>query len=390
MEKRMHESRLPPPKLVTETSQLALLIAQLSRQPVVAVDTESNSLHAYQERVCLLQFSVPGYDGSCSDYLVDPLSDLDLRPLGEVLANPDVEKVFHAAEYDVMCLRRDYGWTFANLFDTMWAARVLGWPRIGLGNILQEHFGVQLNKRWQRHDWGRRPLSSEALAYARLDTHYLPSLHDRMLAELEAKGRLAEARDFFARVAQAQPNFKSFDPDADLWRVKGARDLEPRVRAVLRELLIWRDAEARRRDRPPFKIMGDQTLVALARARPDRVRQLRNVDGLKPLHLRRYGRGIIRAVAKGEQAEPPQHPARPSQPPDEVAERYEALRTWRKEVAAQRGVDPDVVVSNAALWKLARHAPRSLDQLADLSVLGPWKQQAYGKALVAVLCQLAL
>jgi ribonuclease D len=344
------------------------------------VDTESNSLYAYQEQVCLIQFSVPG-----TDYLVDPLSDLDLGPLGEVFASPAVEKIFHAAEYDIMCLRRDYGWTFDNLFDTMWAARVLGWPRSGLGNILGERFGVRLDKRWQKHDWGRRPLEPEALAYARLDTRYLLPLRDQMLAELKEKGRVEEAREFFGQVAHAEPNFKSFDPNRDLWRVKGVWDLEPEDRAVLRELLIWRDGEAQRRNRPPFKVFNDQTLVALAQARPQNVEQMGSITGFKPYHQRRYGRKVLKAIARGVSASAPPPPPRTPRPPDEVFQRYEALRGWRKKTAARREVDPDVIISNATLWTLAHRAPRSLDQLTDLGALGPWQQKAYGAALLSVL-----
>ena len=378
--KQKKESRLPPPVLVTQASQLESLVADLSSQSVIAVDTESNSLYAYQEQVCLIQFSVAD-----NDYLVDPLSDLNLDPLGDVFADPAVEKVFHAAEYDVMCLRRDYGWAFANLFDTMWAARVLGWPHNGLGNILCEQFGVRLDKRWQRHNWGRRPLSPEALAYARLDTHYLVPLREQMLAELKEKRRLEEAREFFAEVAQAKHNFKAFEPDIDLWRVKGVWDLELEDRAVLRELLIWRDAEAQRRDRPPFKIVNDRTLVALAQARPQSLEQMQGIDGFKTFHQRRYGRKIISAVIRGIDADIPQPPPRPPRPPDEVLERYEALRRWRKKTAARHRVDPDVVVSNAALWTLAQYVPRTPDQLVELNALGPWKQRTYGEALLTVL-----
>ena len=373
-------SRLHPPTVVTEAPQLASLVTRLSGQPAIAVDTESNSLYAYQEQVCLIQFSVPG-----TDYLVDPLSDLDLGPLGEVFASPAVEKIFHAAEYDIMCLRRDYGWTFDSLFDTMWAARVLGWPRSGLGNILHERFGVRLDKRWQRYDWGRRPLAPEALAYARLDTHYLLPLRDQMLAELKEKGRVEEAREFFGQVAHAEPNFKPFDPDRDLWRVKGVWDLEPEDRAALRELLVWRDSEARRRNRPPFKVINDQGLVALAQARPQNVEQMGSITGFKSYHQRRYGRKVLKAIARGVSASAPQPPPRTPRPPDGVLQRYEALRAWRKKTAARREVDPDVIISNATLWTLAHRAPRSLDQLTDLGALGPWQQKAYGAALLSVL-----
>ena len=380
MENPGTEQHLPPPIVVTDAPTLASLVERLSSQSVIAVDTESNSLYAYQEQVCLIQFSIPG-----TDYLVDPLSDLDTSPLGAIFSNPKVEKVFHAAEYDVMCLRRDFGWSFANLFDTMWAARVLGWPRSGLGNILQERFGVHLDKRWQRYDWGERPLSPKALAYARLDTHYLIALRGQMLAELQERDRVQEAREFFIEVAQAKPNNRSFNPDNDLWRVKGVWDLEPQTRAILRELLIWRDAEARRRKRPPFKIVNDPTLVELALVQPRNVGEMQGINGFKSHHQRRYGHKITKAVAKGASSAPPPRPPRPPRPPDKVLERYEALREWRKKTASQRGIDPDVVMSNATLWALAQHSPHSTHELADLNVLGVWKQETYGQALLGVL-----
>jgi ribonuclease D len=372
--------RLPAPILVTKTSKLERLLAQLLNEPVIAVDTESNSLYAYQEQVCLIQFSIPG-----ADFLVDPLAELDVSLLGVVFADPTIEKIFHAAEYDVMCLRRDYNWDFANLFDTMWAARILGWRRVGLSSILKERFGVHLNKRWQRHNWGKRPLSAEALAYARLDTHYLLSLRERMLAELKEKNRLEEAREVFAEVAEAEPNFKPFDPDDSLWRVKGVWDLDPDTRAVLRQLLIWRDSEARRRDRPPFKVLHDRTLIELAEKRPAGLDDLQDIKGLKRFHLRHYGPKILEAIAQGKSSPPPEPPPRHTRPEDEVLERYEALRRWRKKTARRRQVDPDVIVSNATLWTLAQRAPQSQRQLESLDLLGPWKQETYGEALVTVV-----
>ncbi len=269
----------------------------------------------------------------------------------------------------------------------MWAARVLGWSHYGLGSILEERFGVRLNKRWQRYDWGRRPLSPKALTYAQLDTHFLLSLHDEMLAALKRQRRFEEAREFFVEVAQAEPNFKPFDPDRDLWRTKGVWELDPQDRAVLRELLIWRDAEAKRQNRPPFKVINNSPLIALAQARPQRVEHTRDIKGFKDHHWRRYGREITRAVSRGVNADPPQPPRRSTRPPDDVLERYEALRDWRKRVAAKRGTDPDVIVSNAALWVLAKKTPCSFDQLAELGIIGPWKQKMYGDKLLSIVCE---
>jgi len=370
---------LSPPILITQQAQLAAMLRRLMAEPAVGVDTESNSLYVYRERVCLIQLSAPD-----ADYLVDPLAaGLDIAPLGRLFADARVVKVFHAAEYDVMSLKRDAGFQFRNLFDTMWAARILGWKQVGLAAILQERFGVRLDKRWQRHNWGRRPLEHAALTYARLDSHYLLNLREIQVRELQALGRTEEAAEVFEQLAFVAPASREFHPD-DFWRVKGAGDLPPRSQAVLRELFIFREQEARRRNWPPFKIMSDRTLLALAQARPRRIADLVHLDGMTPRQIERYGEGLLAAVARGAAAPIPHLPQ--NQPPDyEVLARYEKLRAWRRQVAAGRGVEPDVVVSNAALMAIARRAPRTLQDLAGLEGLGAWKLKTYGEQLLRAL-----
>lgn len=372
-------AHLPAPIVVAEASQLATLMEALAGEPIVAVDTESNSLYAYREQVCLIQISIPG-----ADYLVDPLAGLDLAPLGGLLADPGVEKVFHAAEYDVMCIKRDFGFRFANLFDTMWAARILGWPRVGLGNVLEETFGVHTNKRYQRYNWGRRPLEQEAMAYAALDTHYLLPLRHLQAEALVEQGRWEEAREVFDQVAASEPVDLSFAPE-DFWGIKGAYRLSGRQRAILRELAIWRDREARRRDRPHFKVLHDRVLAALARARPRSRKALRKVKGLSPRLVRRYAKPILEAVGRGMQARPPSPPPRPPRHSEEEVERFRALKAWRKRAAAKRGVDPDVVVGNAVLWALAERDPSTIAEMKGIEGLGPWKRERYGKAMLKTL-----
>jgi len=371
--------QLPPPTVVTSPPQLATLLETLSDQPAIAVDTESNSLYAYQEQVCLIQFSIPG-----ADYVVDPLAGLNLSPFASIFADVGVQKVFHAAEYDVMCLKRDFGFRFANLFDTMWAARILGWPRVGLGDVLEETFGVRTNKRYQRYNWGQRPLEPEALAYAGLDTHYLLPLRSIQADALMQKGRWEEAREVFGQIAASEPSSHTFTPE-DFWRIKGAHDLTGREQAVLRELAIWRDREARRRDRPPFKVLNDGVLVALAQARPRTSGGLAYMDGLKPYHVRRYGGRILQAIRRGMRTRPPKPPLPPPRHSEAEVARFQALRAWRKRVAAERGVDPDVVVGNAVLWVLAEQNPRTFDDLRRIEGLGPWKCKTYGEAILKVL-----
>lgn len=370
---------LPSPAVITTTSQLVMLVETLATQPAVAVDTESNSLHAYKERVCLIQFSIPG-----QDYLVDPLAGLDLSPLGKIFADPGIEKIFHAADYDLVCLKRDFGFEFVNLFDTMWAARILGWRKVGLGTVLEEVFGVHTNKHFQRYNWGKRPLDMDALAYACLDTHYLIPLRHIQADELRRRGRWEEAQEVFGQLAAIQPSFDNFCTDG-FWRIKGACDLSPGEQAILRELYIWRDKEARRQDRPPFKVLDDHTLVELARAAPRTLGELSCLPGLKSYHVQRYGQRILWAVKRGLGAVPPSPPPLPRRPPEDVIARFRALQSWRKRQAEERGVEADVILSNAVLWALAERPPRSFDDLLHIDGLGPWKRQAYGAALIELL-----
>ena len=378
-----HESLRTPPIWVDTPDALMTLMRRLDQEPVIAVDTESNSLHAYFEKVCLVQFSVPG-----ADYLLDPLALSDLSPLVPIFADPAIEKVFHAAEYDVMVLKRDHGFQFANLFDTMIASRVLGWPYHGLGSILGERFGVVQDKRMQRHNWARRPLSADEMEYARLDTHYLLPLRDMLLTELKETRLLVEAKEMFAEVTAAVWNGGAFDPHG-FWRIRGTRELDPAGLATLRELYLFRDREARRRDRPPFKVIADATLFRLAKARPRTHSDLGRVKGMTPYLIRRYGRQLLQAIAQGQRARPPSPPRQHNhrRPAPEVTTRYEALRAWRKARAAQRGVEPDVLVSNAALMALARRRPETLTELKAMGILGPVKRRKYGKEILQVLRQ---
>jgi ribonuclease D len=370
---------LPPPVLISDPPGLAALAEALRREPAVAVDTESNSLFAYRQRVCLIQFSIPA-----RDYVLDPLRLSDLSSLAPLFARPQPQKIFHAAEYDLICLKRDYGFTFAGVFDTMIAARTLGWPQMGLAAILEERFGVKMNKRYQRANWGQRPLTPELLDYARLDTHYLFALRDVLVKELAAAGRMEEAREEFDRLARAAPVPDDGVAPDDFWRVNGARDLLPQQAAVLRELYFYREKQAERADRPPFKIMSDQTLLELAQRGPARAEDLRGVAGMTSAQIRRHGVGLLKAVQRGLAA-PPLYPPRPPPEPDDVRERYELLRQWRKQKAQARGVESDVIIPREALWELARRAPRTPAALAEVQELGPWRRQAYGAEILKVL-----
>jgi ribonuclease D len=371
---------LPPPVLIADEESLGRLVQELARHPIVAVDTESNSLHAYRERVCLLQFSTPD-----ADFIVDPIKVADLRTLAPLFANPAQQKVFHAAEYDIICLRRDYQFEFRNLFDTMSGARSLGWPQVGLAAILDTHFGVTMNKKYQRADWKRRPLTPEQLDYARLDTHYLLALRDLQRQALTEAGHWPEAEEEFERIASLRSDGEAAGTaTAAFWRVKGARDLAPAQAAILQELFAYRDEQARRIDRPLFMVMGDATLVELARRAPRRSDDLRAVPGMTPDQIRRHGAAVLRAIEQGLQA-PALSAPQVEREPDAVRDRYDRLHTWRKERARARGVESDVILPRRALLDLARRPPRTAEDLSQITDFGPWRRGTYGHEILALL-----
>ncbi len=374
----MSQAKLPPPSVVAHPADLHQLAQRLAQEPLIALDTESNSLYAYRERVCLIQVSTRQ-----ADYIIDPIALSQLEPLGELFAAPHIEKVLHAAENDIMALRRDFGFRFANVFDTASAARILGRKTLGLAGMLEEFFGVKLDKRYQRANWTARPLTPEQLDYARLDTHYLPALRDILGAQLAERGCWAEASEIFGQLADVQPPQTQFDPDG-FWYLSGARDLSLRQMAVLRELYLLRDRLAQARDLPPFKVLTDEALVQLAVQTPHNLPKLRAMIGMPDWLAAHEGRAILEAIEAGKRAA---LPIRPEQAPRDAAAlaRYNALREWRKNRAAARGVESDVIVPRESLWAMAQNPPRCLEDLAGVPGLGAWRRAQYGAEILQVL-----
>jgi ribonuclease D len=380
---------LSPPIWVDTQPGFRAMLGHLRDEPALAVDTESNSLYVYKEQVCLIQISVPG-----ADYLLDPLALDDLSPLGPILADPAVLKVFHGAEYDLSVLHRDFGFTVANLFDTMWASRILGWPAHGLAALLKTHFGVYLDKKYQRANWGLRPLPPEQLDYARLDTHYLLPLQKIQAKELDARKRWPQARHRFAKLAKPRSEPKGFDPDG-FWRIAGARDLDDIGRGVLRELYLLRDQRARAENRPPFRVISNRALLHLSELRPQSIKELHQVKGISYRMAGRYGRGLLAAIRRGE-SQPltwgkrvrSNHSVQgmPNGRPSAACQaRFESLRAWRNITAEARGVEPDMVLTNETLWAVAWRNPGCLTDLADVELLARWQIDDFGDDLLAVI-----
>lgn len=369
--------------VITTLPALEELAERMLACPVVAIDTESDSLYSYTEKICLVQISLPDVD-----YIIDPLTTYSLEPLAPVMASPKVEKVFHGADYDLVSLKRGYGFHITHIFDTMIAARILGRRSFGLAAMLAENLGVQVDKSMQRSDWGQRPLTTEQLTYACRDTRYLLVLRDILLKELRSAGREAEAREIFAELATLEPKSRFFDPDA-FWNMKGVRDLDPAGQRIVQALYRWRDEQARREDRPVFKVLSDRTIVALAHEKPAGLDVMRRSHLLSPYQLARFGRQIAEMANKArrqhEALPPPRRRSEGGRPSDETLLMYDSLRTWRKQRAEARGVEPDIIMSNDALMTLASRRPRTMAELQAIPGLGQWRRREYGADIVAVI-----
>ena len=370
---------LVPATYIDAERDLKRLVDSLRGEPRIACDTESNSLHAYRGQTCLIQLSTPD-----RDVLIDPLRIADISALGVLFADPQIEKVFHASEYDLICLKRDYDFDVRPVFDTMAAARVCGYTRIGLGNMLEDLLGVRHSKKHQTADWAQRPLSASRRRYAQMDTHYLLPLRDMLYAELRRAGRLEEAFEYFADVTAFEVKSQDFDPEG-FWNLCRPKDLSPRQAAVLRELYILRDQLAQHYDKPSHNLITNKALLKLATTSPRGRKGLFGVSGLPPWLARQHGDEILQAIAHGSNSLAPPQPPRRATIPQTIADRYAALHAWRKGVALSRGVESDVILSKRSMWTIARRKPASVDDLEGIPGLGPWRRATYGADLVSVV-----
>ena len=349
--------------VVDTEERLAAFLPAMRAALWVAVDTEADSLHAYPEKVCLIQIST-----ASGDVLVDPLAGINLDPLLDALAGHEL--LMHGADYDLRLLRKHHEFVPGSIFDTMLAARLLGHRQFGLGHLLEKYLGVHIEKGSQKANWALRPLTERMERYARNDTHYLKPLADRLRSELQAGGRLGWHQESCARLIADSTRERLVDADS-VWRIKGSHLLGRPALAILRELWQWREAEALAANKPPFFILSHQALAAIAAA----AATSRSVEPLLPKHLaERRRRGLFKAVARGMGLPAEHYPKllrfvgrRPS---EGERRRFLELQTRRDARAAALGIDPTLIASRAVLSDLAhdwnKHQPDLMDWQREL------------------------
>lgn len=365
---------LPPARIINSQDTLSHMVAELKRQPAIAIDTESNSLHSYQERVCLIQISIPS-----ADYLVDPFMIQDMSPLGEVFADKSIQKVFHAGDYDLATLKRDFSFEFSNLFDTMLAATALGEPAIGLAALLDKYFNIQLEKKYQRADWGKRPLNPEMLLYAQGDSHYLLQLRDLLIEKLKETGRLEYLLEDSAALARITLPMK--DHEEDIWKVKGSQDLKPPALSLLKQLNHLRETLAEQKDVPPFKIISAKALIEIATTQPHYLEELSLLPSFSHGMIRRYGKQLMQVVQAWRENPEPVILRKNHRLSERELKLREKLSDWRKELGEKEAIPSNAVISRDLLELIAHHDPQSEQELAEVMRDYPHHNKQYGRAI---------
>ena len=376
-------NRHPPHRYVRSNDDFAALMRRVAREPLVALDTEAASFHRHVDRIYLIQLS-----SHHETAVIDPLTVTDVSALGTLLAAPAAEVVFHDADYDLRILDRDYGFHARHLFDTRIAAHLLGEPAVGLAALLQKYLGVTLDKKYQRADWSRRPLPSEMLEYAATDTLYLLPLREHLRAELEKRGRLHWAEEEFERLEGVRWTPVETNGGAYL-RIKGARALNRRGLAVLRELVPWREEIAAELDRASFRVVSNEALLALSAEPPKSAEELAKIRGLSPRLVSERGPSLLQVIERGLTVPDKDLPKfaraeryRPDPTFDAAVER---LKKVRNEMAQELALDPGVLCPKGTLEAVARARPKVAAKLADVPEIRRWQVELLGAKFVAAL-----
>ncbi len=357
-------------------------LAELSGVRALALDTEGASFHRFVDRVYLLQLSTEHHEA-----VIDPLPIGVPARLGVLLEDRNVEVILHDADYDLRLLHQDYGWRVTNLFDTRVAAQLIGLRAFGLAALLEQYFGLKLDKKHQRADWSMRPLPADMLDYAAQDTRHLLGLRDRLRAELEKKGRWHWAEEEFRRAEGTK--WDDEEPDTSFLRIKGARDLTRRELARLRELVRWRDSIAAELDRATFRVAGNEVLLDLARQAPTSRDGLFSVKGFPRGMSDSRAQEALQAIVRGNAVADADLPrfakaARWDRDP-EFDDRVSRLKTVRDAMASELELDPGVLCSRDRMEAVARRNPRHIDELAEVTELRRWQAEVLGPRFVKAL-----
>ena len=375
----------PAMKYVNTPAMLEDAIRVIQACPWAAVDTEGDSLHHYNEKLCLVQVSVKG-----GDFVIDPLVPLDLTELAKVLSGKLL--LFHGADFDVRMLKKAAGLRPEKMFDTMLAAQLLGYDRFGLADLAEKICGKRLSKTAQKADWSRRPLTKELLEYASGDTFYLERIYLQMKKELQKLGRLTWHEQTCARLLKNLNELSSETKDDPLrWQLRGSKELSARALTYLRELWAWRESEAQKLDRPSFKVLNTDYLIMIAKW----AAQSPGEDILAwkeaPRHLHRLYRESINEVLKRAELLPdtvftaPEKSGKARRLRSSEEDKFGRLKEERLKISRDLRVQPSVLVTNSVLENIVRVSPQDVEGMKAVEGLLPWQAEVVAPCFVKIL-----
>lgn len=369
-------------KVIDTAADLEKIVISLEKEKAVAVDLEADSMYHYKEKVCLIQIATEK-----TSVVVDPLAIKDLAPLKPIFFSPDIKKIFHGADYDVRSLYRDFKIKINNLFDTELACRFLGIKETGLQAVLKMFFNVDIDKKYQKKDWSKRPLPKDMITYASKDVIYLLPLARMLIHKLKKTDRMIWVLEECEDLSNVRPNSSNQGPL--FLKFKGAGRLKSRSLAVLEALLQFRKHVAEKKDRPLFKILNNDSIMRIAKARPVSLRRLKNTKALSNRQISMYGSDLIKVVAdalKIPDSELPVYPSKkPLVLPDGAPKRIKALKTWRASKARTLSIDPGMLCPNALITTIAVKNPGSSKSLETIKGMRNWQKQAFAREIIRVL-----
>lgn len=369
--------------LIVDEKELKALVADLRKEPAVALDTEASSFHRYKERVCLIQLSTRN-----RTWLVDPIAIHDLSAINALMTDKKVETVIHDADYDLRLLKRQSGIHAVRVWDTMVAAELVNEPNLGLAALLKKYVGVELDKKFQKADWSMRPLKPAMLEYAAKDTAHLLELRDHLAAQLKAKDREAWAAEEFTLLVDIPFNTEENEEPGFL-RVKGAKLLKPAQLAILRELHAWREKLAERLDRAPFMVLGNETMLDLCKQPPASKHELGERKGVGDTNAQRNGDAILKAIERGRAIPKEEWPRVPKplryERDADFEDRVKRLRAAREEKMKEFDLPPGIICNNNMLAEIARKMPRTAEELKAVVGMRHYQVKHFGAALLSAL-----
>lgn len=369
--------------LIDTEKSLKDLLSKLSCQKYVSIDTESNSLYEYQHKMCLMQISTPEINA-----VLDPLK-VNVRILKKIMENKSIEKIFHSAEFDIKMIKKKCLCQINNIFDVMIAAKYLGIEKCGLDNLVKMYLGVDLDKKFQKANWGKRPLTLELLEYAVKDVYYLKSLRDIFHQELIRRNLTNEVFQEFAEISKIEPDENKFDENG-FFRINGADKLNGKSLSVLREIFISREKRAKEMNLPPFKIISENLMLKISINPEYSLANLGRFKGITNYVLAKHGNWIRDAISKGLSLPDVVREKKEITPEKKeflngVKERFKLLKQWRTDVAQKRNLLPEVILSNAVLERIAFQNPKTIQELKSVKNLMEFKLKLYGEEIIKIL-----